>query len=272
LLVKIWDLVLDPRIHIIIEAISESNHLEVLTTALLNGKHVITANKKLVANSYDDLVNTAIENNVGFSYEATVGSGIPIINLIKSQVDVQAINKITGVLNGTCNYILNELENGKNFEEAVSLAIINGFAEKDPAADIHGNDTAYKILILSKVLGIDISVDKIVINGIQQLKDPDYNNNPDSNKRYKLLGELNAIDKRIRVFPKLVGLNSPFYNLNNEENGILIEGESTGTLFIKGKGAGKYPTANAIIQDLIGTIKDRIVINRPILNLGEVRV
>ncbi len=254
LLTSTQEIISNPQIHIIIEAISESTHLLDILQAFQNGKHVISANKKFIAENFDELTSTATQFDVNFLYEASVCAVIPIINILSKQIGIQKLSSIKGVFNGTCNFILNQLEDGNSFSEALKNAQHKGYAEQNPSSDIDGLDTAYKLFILSKIIDSDIEWDDITIRGIRNIDVSIIQNAIKNQERVKLIAEYDLIENKLSVSPQVVTIDNPLYNLIKEENGVIISGETSGDIYIQGRGAGSLPTANAIVQNLIDII------------------
>jgi len=233
------------NIDIIVELIGGSDGIakKLVFSALKNKKHVITANKALIAKYGDQLAYIAEKNKVNLEYEASVAGGVPVVRLIKEGLTTNKINKIYGILNGTTNYILSTMEKtGKNFPEVLENAKGLGFAESNPLSDLNGNDAAAKIRILSSIaFNKTISKNKILTEGIQNINQTDI---------YHAILE--------RVHPCLILKNSYIANVNGVLNAIVVDGNPIGRSVLQGEGAGPGPTSSAIISDLCSILNGNI--------------
>lgn len=223
-------------------------------------KHVVTANKEVIARDIDELLNIAKENDVNLLYEASVGGGIPIIKNLKEITLVSNISKITGILNGTTNFIITKMFEGMTFEKALKIAQELGFAEADPTADLEGFDMMRKIAILSDLAwNTKVDINLIKHNGFKMIKEEDINNAIKNNQIIKFVCEAiledDAID--ISVYPKIFEKNHLFGSVNNEFNAIILETYPNDTLSFIGKGAGSLPTASAVVSDIIDIINKK---------------
>ena len=251
-------------VDIIIELIggSEGVAKRVVFSALTNKKHVITANKSLMAKHGDMLSYIAEKNKVNLEYEASVAGGIPIIRSIKDGLIANRINKIYGILNGTTNYILSEMEKSrKNFSEVLKNAKKLGFAETNPISDLNGNDSADKIRILSSLaFNKNISKNKILVSGIQNINLIDINNAKNLGYKIKLLAISEIIKNKLveRVHPCLVLNNSYIAKINGVLNAVIIDGHPVGQTVLQGEGAGPGPTSSALISDLCSVLKGNL--------------
>ncbi len=258
------DILNDSEVGIVVETMGGVNPAYKFTKELLlSGKHVITSNKELVAEHGTELLAIARENNVNYLFEASVGGGIPIIRPLYSCLTAGNITNILGILNGTTNYILTQMfQKGESFETALSGAQKNGYAESDPTADIEGLDTCRKIAILSSLAyGMEISCSKISTEGITGITSADVAYAEKLGYAIKLIGQSIPTDKGIyaAVFPAFIPKSAPLANINDVFNGIVIKGDDLGDVMFYGRGAGKLPTANAVVSDIIDAIKHKSV-------------
>jgi homoserine dehydrogenase len=251
-------------VDIIIELIggSEGVAKKLVFSALKNKKHVITANKSLIAKYGDELALLAEKNQVNLEYEASVAGGIPIIRSIKEGLIANNINKIYGILNGTTNYILSSMEYGrKNFSEVLSNAKKLGYAESNPISDLNGNDSAAKLRILSSIaFNKKISKNKILTEGIQNINLTDILYAKKFGYKLKLLSiseiKMNKLSER--VHPCLISNNSHLGNIDGVLNAVVIEGLPVGKSVLQGEGAGPGPTSSALISDLCSVLRGNI--------------
>jgi len=251
-------------VDIIIELIggSEGVAKKLVFSALKNKKHVITANKSLIAKYGDELALLAEKNQVNLEYEASVAGGIPIIRSIKEGLIANNINKIYGILNGTTNYILSSMEYGrKNFSEVLSNAKKLGYAESNPISDLNGNDSAAKLRILSSIaFNKKISKNKILTEGIQNISLTDILYARKFGYKLKLLSiseiKMNKLSER--VHPCLISNNSHLGNIDGVLNAVVIEGLPVGKSVLQGEGAGPGPTSSALISDLCSVLRGNI--------------
>ena len=251
-------------IDIIVELIggSEGVAKKLVFSALRNKKHVITANKALMAKYGDQLAALAEKNKVNLEYEASVAGGIPIIRSIKEGLITNKINKIYGILNGTTNYILSYMENsGKIFYEALDNAKKLGFAESNPVSDLNGNDSAAKLRILSSIaFSKNISKNKILTEGIQNINLTDILYAKKFGYKIKLLSISEIKMNRLieRVHPCLISSNSFLANVDGVLNAIVIDAVPVGKSVLQGDGAGPGPTSSALISDLCSVLRGNI--------------
>jgi homoserine dehydrogenase len=251
-------------IDVIVELIGGSDGIakKIVFSALKNKKHVITANKALIAKHGDQLANIAERNKVNLEYEASVAGGVPVVSLIKENLMTNKINKIYGILNGTTNYILSTMEETrKTFSEVLEDAKRLGFAESNPASDLDGNDAADKIKILSSIaFSKTISKDKILTTGIQNITQTDIHHAKSLGYKIKLLAIAEIKNNRLieRVHPCLVLKNSYIANINGVLNAIVVDGYPIGRSVLQGEGAGPGPTSSALISDLCSVLRGNI--------------
>ena len=250
-----YKVVNDPDIDIVVEMIGgEDIAKDLILKAIDNGKQVVTANKALLAGSSgNDLVKAATEKGVDLAFEASVGGCIPIIKSLRESLAGSSIKSMTGILNGTCNYILSKItDDGSTFEDALAKAQANGYAEADPGLDVDGLDTAHKLAILSSLAyGMEINLDDIYIEGISKITPADIEFAGEFGYRIKLL----AISKNkgnvveARVHPTMIPFGNLLSNVNGSLNAITINGDAVGKILLYGQGAGMMPTANAVVSD-----------------------
>ena len=251
-------------VDVVVELIGGSDGMakKVVFSALKNKKHVITANKALIAKYGDQLAFIAEKNKVNLEYEASVAGGVPVIRSIKESLLANKINKIYGILNGTTNYILSRIEeSGKSFNEILIEAQKLGFAETNPASDLEGKDAADKIKILSSIaFNKTISKNKILTQGIQNLAQTDILNAKNLGYKIKLLAISEIKNNKLieRVHPCLVLKNSFIANINGVLNAILVDGFPIGRTVLQGEGAGPGPTSSALISDLCSILRGNI--------------
>ena len=251
-------------VDIIVELIggSEGVAKKLVFSALRNKKHVITANKALMAKYGDQLAALAEKNRVNLEYEASVAGGISIIRSIKEGLIANKINKIYGILNGTTNFILSSMESsGKNFYEVLDNAKKLGFAESNPVSDLNGNDSAAKLRILSSIaFNTNISKNKILTEGIQNINLTDILYAKKFGYKIKLLSisEIKMNKLIERVHPCLISNDSFLANINGVLNAIVIDATPVGQSVLQGEGAGAGPTSSALISDLCSILRGNI--------------
>ena len=246
----------DPEISIVAEMMGGSHPAYDFSKAcLLAGKNVVTSNKEVVSKFGTELLEIAKQNNVRYLFEASVGGGIPIIRPINNDLTANKITSIDGILNGTTNYILTQMnEHGTSFAEALKDAQIKGYAEADPTADIEGIDAARKICILSALsFGKCLCADTISRQGITQITADDFAIAKSLGYTIKLIGHSEIIKSKIYadVAPRFVPLSNPLAHISDVYNGILVGANMLDNVLFCGKGAGKLPTASAVTADII---------------------
>ncbi len=256
------DILSDPEVGIVVETMGGVNPAYRFTKELLlAGKHVITSNKELVATHGSELLAIAEEKNINYLFEASVGGGIPIIRPLYSCLTAGIITDVIGILNGTTNYILTQMfQNGESFEDALHDAQQKGYAEKDPTADIEGIDTCRKIAILSSLAyGKSIDSTKISTEGITAITAADVLYAEKAGYAIKLIGysSLEGDNVYAAVFPAFVPADTPLAGINDVFNGIVVKGDDLGDVMFYGRGAGKLPTANAVVSDIIDAVKHK---------------
>ena len=250
----------DPEVKIIAEVMGGMEPAFKFTKeALLRGKSVCTSNKELVAAHGAELIELAAKNNCDYYFEASVGGGIPIIRSLCDSLVGDDILEIKGIVNGTTNYILTRMgEDGLAFDVALKEAQDNGYAERNPAADIDGIDAQRKAAILASIAaGAQVDCDDIPTEGITKVTAEDIAAAKGLGAKIKLLVNIRRDDEKVSamVAPFLVFENCQLYHVNNVFNGILVTGNATGDVLFYGKGAGKLPTAGAVAGDIIEAAK-----------------
>lgn len=251
----------DPEVQIVVETIGGVEAAYDLTRrSLLAGKSVVSSNKELVASRGHELLRLAKEKNLNYLFEASVGGGIPILRPINQCLAANEINEIYGILNGTTNYILSQMiQNGSSFEEALTQARNKGYAEADPSADIQGKDTCRKICILSDLsFGRHIAPDQVPTEGIEEVKTEDLALARKIGAKIKLIGRaVKQDDGRVAAYvaPHLIMKDSLLSNVEDVFNCIVVRGNAIGDTMFYGKGAGKLPTASAVVADIIDAAK-----------------
>ena len=257
-------------IDIIVELIGGTGiALDIVRKALESGKHVVTANKALIAMHGEELIKIANQNNVILAYEAAVAGGIPIIKSLREGLAANKINWVAGILNGTTNYILTEMkDNNLPFETALKQAQDLGFAEADPTFDIEGIDAAHKITILASIaFGVPIDFEAVHIEGISNLNQKDIRYAEELGYRIKLLGIAKS-DKsgvEIRVHPTLVPEKRLVANVDGAMNAVLVQGNMVGPTLYYGAGAGSEPTASAVAADIIDIARQSKLSNKTLI-------
>ncbi|MDD3012252.1 MAG: homoserine dehydrogenase [Candidatus Gastranaerophilales bacterium] len=250
-------LVNDPDIDIIVEVMGGLHPaFELIKKALQNGKHIVTANKDLIAKHGEDLFSLAKENNVVIMYEAAVAGGIPILMPLRQSLSGNSITKIAGIMNGTTNYILTKMESeGSEFNAVLKEAQELGYAESDPSGDVQGHDAANKISILASLaFNKKVDVDKIYREGIDYISPIDISYASEFGYNIKLIAlaqetKDKALD--IRVHPMLISKKHPLAHINDVMNAIVVEGDAVGQVMFSGPGAGEMPTASSVTGDVL---------------------
>ena len=250
----------DPEVQIVVETMGGTKPAyDFVKRALLAGKCVCTSNKELVAKYGAELLALAKEKDINFLFEASVGGGIPIIRPLNQSLTSDEIYEITGILNGTTNYILTKMaREGAGFEEVLKQAQALGYAERNPSADVDGFDACRKIAILSSLAyGRQVDYEDIYTEGITKITAEDFRYAAAMKKSIKLLGTSKRADGRFyaMVAPVMIGEEHPLYSVNDVFNGILVKGDVIDQLMFYGRGAGKLPTASAVVADVIDAAK-----------------
>ncbi len=246
----------DPEVSIVVETMGGLNpSYPFVKACLLAGKNVTTSNKALVAAYGTELLEIAREKSVNFMFEASVGGGIPIIRPLYRCLNGEKIEEITGILNGTTNYILTKMDKcGATFESALKEAQDLGYAERNPEADVEGHDPCRKIAILTAMAtGHEVNYEDIYTEGITKITDVDFRYAEKMGASVKLFGTSQIDGDKVHawVAPVMIGKDHPLYMVSDVFNGILVEGNMLGTSMYYGSGAGKLPTASAVVADII---------------------
>jgi homoserine dehydrogenase len=259
------DVANNKNVNILIELIGLSDGIskKVIETALKNKKHVVTANKAIIAKHGDYLATLAEKNKVNLEFEAAVGGGIPVLRTIKDGLSTNKINKVVGILNGTCNYILSEMEtSGDSFSSVLKRAQKLGYAEQvDPRFDLNGSDTLAKVRILSALaFNKKISNNRCLMDGIEDIEFEDIEMANRLNYRIKLLGITEIINNKIfeRVHPCLINKENYIANINGVMNAVILDGIPVGQSVMQGEGAGPGPTSSALMSDLLSILRGNI--------------
>lgn len=252
----------DEDVQIVVETMGGLNPAyPFVKSCLLAGKHVVTSNKALVAAHGSELLAIAREKQVNFFFEASVGGGIPIIRTLHDCLMGERVEEITGILNGTTNFILTKMDKeGWAFESALKEAQRLGYAEQNPEADVEGHDTCRKIAILtSMAVGKEVNYQDIYTEGITKITDTDFQYAEKMGMSIKLTGTSKiGADGTVRayVLPLMIEKENPLYTVSDVFNGIVVKGNMLGTSMYYGSGAGKLPTASAVVADMIHQVKN----------------
>ncbi|SHJ89904.1 homoserine dehydrogenase [Propionispora hippei] len=258
---RLEDIIDNPDIDIVVEVMGgEMPAKDYMLRALQAGKHVVTANKDVMARYGRELFAAAEENKLDLMFEASVGGGIPIIRPLKQCLAGNKISEVMGIVNGTTNYMLTKMTNeGLDFEEVLAEAQAKGYAESDPTADVGGLDAARKIAILASIaFGARVSVDDVSVEGIASLSKADIGYASELGYVIKLLGIAKEDEKGIdvRVHPAFVAKNHPLAAVQDVFNAIFVKGDAVGEAMFYGRGAGEMPTASAVVADIIDVARD----------------
>jgi len=250
------DVVNDPEIEVLIEVMGgEQPALDLITKAIESRKHVVTANKEVLAKHGPDLFKLAREKEVAIFFEASVAGGVPLISTIQKGLGANQLESILGILNGTTNFILSQMEEkGESFDAALAKAQALGFAEADPTNDVEGFDVAYKVSILAALaFGNFVKPQEIFRRGITHIQTTDLEHAKEFGYRIKLIGRADRNNSNVaaRVEPCFVPINHPLASVSGSNNGIVVNGHAVGELMMVGPGAGQLPTASAIVGDVI---------------------
>jgi len=246
----------DPDIDIVIEMIGgKTIARDLILRAINNGKHVVTANKALIAEQGKELFDAAAKKGVDLAFEASVGGCMPIVKSLREALVGNHIHSMTGILNGTCNYILSKItDDGSTFKDALAEAQVNGYAEANPTLDVEGIDAAHKLAILSALAyGMRINFSKIYVEGITHITPLDIAFAGEFGYRIKLL----AISKdlgdaiELRVHPTMIPVDNLLSNVNGSLNAVTVSSDRAGDILLYGHGAGMMPTASAVISDIV---------------------
>ena len=252
----------NPEISIVVETMGGTKPAYAFVKACLEaGKHVATSNKELVAAHGPELLEIAKAHHVSFLFEASVGGGIPIIRPLVSSITSDAVTEITGILNGTTNYMLTKMsEDGLDYDAVLEDAQERGYAERNPAADVEGHDARRKIAILSSLaFGKYVDYEDVYTEGITKITSADFAYAKVLGSRIKLFGTSKKKDDgsiSTMVCPVMITNEHPLFAVNDVMNAILVRGESMGDLMFYGAGAGKLPTASAVVADVVNAARN----------------
>ena len=246
---------------------------QLVEAALENGKHVVTANKALLAKHGKRLAELAEKKNLQLKFEAAVAGGIPIVGILREALIAHGVDAVKGILNGTCNYILTEMEvSGRGFSEVLKDAQAKGYAEADPTLDIGGGDTAHKLALLASLaFGTAPDLANMKVEGIEQITAADIGFASEFGFRIKLLGvarqTASGIDQRVHL--AMVRARTPLANVDGAANGVVVDAGAAGSFFFSGRGAGEAPTASAVVSDIVEIARGSFgpVFGRPAANL-----
>lgn len=255
-----FSVVNDPQVEIVVELIGGYKPArELVLQAIENGKHVVTANKALIATHGNEIFAAAQKKGVTVAFEAAVAGGIPIIKALREGLAANQIEWAAGIINGTCNFILTEMkEKGRDFAEVLKEAQVRGYAEADPTFDIEGVDAAHKLTILASIaFGIPLQFDKVYKEGIVSIERQDVAYAGELGYNIKLLGITRKTPDGIelRVHPTLIPKHRLIANVDGVMNAVLVKGDAVGPTLYYGAGAGAEPTASAVIADIIDVVR-----------------
>lgn len=258
---NIDELIYDKDLDLVIELIGGTDTAyNIISGSLQNGKSVVTANKALLASNGSELFELADKDNLGLYYEASVGGGIPIIQSLKESLAGNKIKSLTGILNGTANYILTEMtEKSLNFSQVLIKAQEKGYAEADPSLDIDGLDAAHKLTVLIRLAsGQDYPLSSLLVEGIRQVEPYDILRAKDFGYQIKLIAQVKNKSGHLQagVFPALIKKDHMLAKVEGPFNAILLEGNAVGPIMLYGQGAGDMPTASAVLADIMALIKN----------------
>lgn len=250
------DLVNDPEVNVVVEAMGGIEPAKSLILAAINaGKHVVTANKALLAEHGNEIFSAALAKGVNVAFEAAVAGSIPIVKALREGLAANRVSSIAGIINGTCNFILSTMrDTGRSFDDVLKEAQRLGYAEADPTFDIEGTDSAHKLMLLSAIaFGVPVDMSKVHIEGITHLEAKDIKFAEELGYRIKLLGITKYTDYGIelRVHPALVPTRRLLANVEGAMNAVVVKGDAAESSLYYGKGAGSGPTGSAVVADLI---------------------
>ena len=263
---NIEDIFADDSIKIVVELMGGINPAkDYIMRAIKSKKHVVTANKELVATQGEEIITAAREEGVLFLYEASVAGGIPVLRGIEESLTANKIKELVGIINGTTNYILTKmtLEN-LDFATALKEAQDKGYAEADPTADVEAYDAMYKLAILTYLsFGVNVNINEIYREGITNIDSYDIQNAREFGYTIKLLAIAKEINDKLelRVHPTMIPIAHPLANVNDSFNAIFIKGNAVGDLMLYGRGAGSLPTGSAVVGDIISILRNNMTTN-----------
>ena len=252
----IFEVAADPEVDILVELIGGTTIAkDLVLKAIENGKHVVTANKALIAEHGNEIFAAASAKGVNVAFEAAVAGGIPIIKAIREGLSANKIEWLAGIINGTGNFILTEMrDKGRDFADVLKEAQELGYAEADPTFDVEGIDAAHKLVILASLaFGIPLNFDKAFTEGITKISTDDVNYAEELGYRIKHLGVARNTEKgvELRVHPTLIPEKRLIANVNGVMNAVLVKGDAVGPTLYYGAGAGSEPTASSVIADIV---------------------
>jgi homoserine dehydrogenase len=251
---EVKDILDDPEINVVVELINDSvAAYELVKRAFKAGKHVVSANKKLIAEHLDELLALATENQVSFLYEGAVAGSIPIIRNLEEYYNNDSLTSVEGITNGTTNYILTQSNFGVDYASALAQAQELGFAEADPTLDVDGFDSKFKLVLLIKhAFGLSVEPNQLHNIGIRRITEKEIAYATEKGFRIKLLSRAEKIGQEVCGFvaPHFVDRTHPAFEVNNEFNAVIVQGLFSDRQLFLGKGAGSYPTASAVLSDI----------------------
>ncbi|MBK9632218.1 MAG: homoserine dehydrogenase [Saprospiraceae bacterium] len=251
-----YEILDNPEIDVVVELIDNAEEaFEIVKMAMERGKHVVTANKKMLAMNLEELISLQKKNQLSLLYEASACGSIPIIRTLEEYFDNEDLLQLYGIFNGTTNYILTKtIDEGLDYQTALKGAQQEGFAESDPTNDVEGFDPKYKAVILClHAFGLIIHPDKVLNLGISSLSENDIQFASEKSLKIKLLPVIRKIDDHqitAYVIPHFINNNNNLFKVDREFNGVIVEGEFSGQQFFQGKGAGSHPTGSAVLSDI----------------------
>lgn len=250
----------NPEINLVVELIDDAAAAyEIVTEAFRKKKHVVSANKKLIAEHLDELLELAQENGVSFLYEAAVCASIPVIRNIEEYYTSDVLSRLEGIFNGTSNYILTQTDAGKSYEEALKEASDLGYAESDPTLDVDAFDAKFKLCILVKhAFGLSVNPEDVFNYGIRHIKKRDVAYAKEKGLRVKLLAKAVKLEDKLLAYvaPHFIPATHNCYAIDNALNGVTVEGLFSDEQLFKGQGAGSLPTASAVLSDISALLYD----------------
>jgi homoserine dehydrogenase len=259
------DVLNDESIDVVIELIGGTTYARtVVLEALKRKKHVITANKALIAEYGPEIFECAEKNNVSIYFEAAVGGGMPVIKSIREGLIGNTIVSVKTIINGTCNYILTRMtKEGLDFNDVLKQAQEKGYAEADPTLDVGGGDSGHKVAILASLISNGyVPFDQIAIEGITSISSEDIAYAQELGYTIKLLGVINKVENcpefDVRVHPAMIHKNHILASVSDVYNAVLIDGDAVGRILIYGRGAGELPTASAVVSDIVDVARNII--------------
>lgn len=250
-----WELLDDPKINIIVELIDDAEEAYLIVKeALLRGKSVVTANKKMLANHLEELIEIQQKTGTSLVYEAAACASIPVIRNLEEYYDTDLLRSLQGIVNGSTNYILSKIFRDRlDFQSALTLAQEKGFAESDPRLDIEGYDANFKLcLLLAHAFGLVVEPGTLFFRGIDKIADVDARYAREKGWKIKLVAHAQKIGDKVHAFvlPQFIAPEHPFYHVDEEYNSVQVEGCFADKQCFIGKGAGSHPTASAVLSDI----------------------